>query len=82
MKYIGVLRDTARAPKPTTQYNTIQYHAIERSHVYFKQTNKGALTAGNKIIGYSSRAALAKDMLVIPLGKNIKIQIYQIIDGG
>ena len=28
MKYIGVLRDTARAPKPTTQYNTIQYHAI------------------------------------------------------
>ena len=25
MKYIGVLRDTARAPKPTTQYNTIQY---------------------------------------------------------
>ena len=28
MKYIGVLRDTASAPKPTTQYNTIQYHAI------------------------------------------------------
>ena len=28
MKYVGVLRDTARAPKPTTQYNTKQYHAI------------------------------------------------------
>ena len=28
LKYIGVLRDTACAPKPTTQYNTIQYHAI------------------------------------------------------
>ena len=29
------------------------------------KTNKGALTAGNKINGYNSRAALAKDMLVI-----------------
>ena len=46
----------------------------EREHMFIsEQTNKGALTAGNKIIGYSSRAALAKDMLVIPLGKNIKI---------
>ena len=32
------------------------------------KTNKGALTAGNKINGYNSRAALAKDMLEILLG--------------
>ena len=38
-----------------------------------EQTNKCALTAGNKITGYSSRAALAKDMLVILLGKNLEI---------
>ena len=31
MKYIGVLRDTARAPKPTTQYNTIQYPYMEKT---------------------------------------------------
>ena len=37
------------------------------------KTNKGALTAGNKINGYNSRAALAKDMLVILLGKNLEI---------
>ena len=37
------------------------------------KTNKDALTAGNKINGYNSRAALAKDMLVILLGKNLEI---------
>ena len=41
MKYIGVLRDTARAPKPTTQYNTIQYHVIPfKGNKYTKRYNE------------------------------------------
>ena len=41
--------------------------------MFIIKTNKSALTAGNKINGYSSKAALAKDMLVILLGKNLEI---------
>ena len=61
-------------------FNNISFYWIYHANNWgrevmfiFKQTNKGALTAGNKIIGYSSRAALAKDMLVIPLGKSIEL---------
>ena len=46
---------------------------VNREKSSLLKTNKGALTAGNKINGYNSRAALAKDMLVILLGKNLEI---------
>ena len=49
---------------------------IREKSCLFKKTNKCAHTADNKITGYSSRAALAKDMLVIPLGKKSRNHIY------
>ena len=49
--------------------NSLRRLKSYREVMFIIKTNKSALTAGNKINGYSSKAALAKDMLVILLGK-------------
>ena len=55
MKYIGVLRDTARAPKPTTQYNTIQYHVIPfKGNKYTKRYNEMPGIPYNSKIAYDT----------------------------